>query len=60
MIHAERFGMWNQSEYGAGTHAVSWDGRDASGARVAAGTYFVKLAAGDVTQTRKVVYLGEQ
>jgi len=37
---------------------ATWDGRDDGGMRVAGGTYFVKLTAGDVTQTRKVVYLG--
>jgi hypothetical protein len=44
----------------AGDHAVNWDGRDDAGLRVAGGTYFVKLAAGDITQTRKVVYLGRK
>jgi hypothetical protein len=36
----------------------TWDGRDRTGLRVSGGTYFVKLAAGDVTRTRKVVFLG--
>lgn len=38
-----------------GTNAVTWDGRDASGARVAAGVYFVRLDAEAVTLTRSVV-----
>jgi hypothetical protein len=41
-----------------GDHAVSWDGRGHGGIRVAGGTYFVKLTAGDVTGTRKVLFLG--
>lgn len=41
-----------------GQHAVSWDGRDRAGLRVSGGTYFVKLTAGDVTRTGKVVFLG--
>jgi flagellar hook assembly protein FlgD len=41
-----------------GDHALSWDGRDNGGSRVAAGTSFVKLVAGDMSHTRKVVYLG--
>jgi hypothetical protein len=39
-------------------HTVSWNGRDDAGMRVAGGTYFVKLTAGDLSQTRKVVFLG--
>jgi len=42
----------------AGVHAATWDGRDDRGRRVAGGTYFVKLSAGDNAQTRKVVFLG--
>jgi flagellar hook assembly protein FlgD len=41
-----------------GDHAATWKGSDAAGLRVAGGTYFVQLTAGDVTQTRKVVFLG--
>jgi hypothetical protein len=44
----------------AGAYAVTWDGRDVAGRHVAAGTYFVRLTAGDVTPTRKVVFLGGQ
>jgi hypothetical protein len=41
----------------AGPHALSWDGRDARGARVPAGVYFVRLAAGGASATRRVVVL---
>ncbi|MBZ0270302.1 T9SS type A sorting domain-containing protein [bacterium] len=43
-----------------GKHEVTWNGRDDDGLRVSGGTYFVKLTASDVTQTRKVVFLGAQ
>ena len=39
----------------AGVHAASWDGRDARGARVPAGVYFLRLAAGRDAATRRVV-----
>jgi len=32
--------------FGAGVQAITWDGRDASGQRVAAGSYFYRLAVG--------------
>ena len=38
-----------------GAHEVGWDGRDADGARVAAGLYFARLAAGDVRESRKLL-----
>jgi hypothetical protein len=41
-----------------GAHTLTWDGRAGDGYRVSGGTYFVKLAADEVTQTRKVVFLG--
>ena len=40
-----------------GVHELVWDGRDDSGARVAAGTYFVRLAGDGVTRTRKLTRL---
>jgi hypothetical protein len=39
----------------AGSHAVSWDGRDFSGAEVPAGIYFVHLESGGKVATSKVV-----
>jgi hypothetical protein len=42
---------------GAGLHVLRWDGRDASGAAVPAGIYFVQLVAGGDTQTRKIVLM---
>jgi len=45
-------------ELGEGDHTATWDGRDAAGRRVSGGTYFARLTVGDVTRTRKVVFLG--
>ena len=44
-------------EKDAGEHAVSWDGRDESGRRLANGVYFVELRAGDERQVRRAVLL---
>ncbi len=42
------------SRFEAGTHAVSWDGRDDGGRGLAAGVYVVRMRAGDFTTARKV------
>ncbi|HMB70600.1 MAG TPA: SBBP repeat-containing protein [bacterium] len=42
----------------AGRHVTTWDGRDDSGNRVAAGVYFARLTTADgLTQTRKMTIL---
>lgn len=41
----------------AGTHTVTWDGRDAAGDAVASGIYFVRVSAGDDVRTARVVHL---
>jgi flagellar hook assembly protein FlgD len=41
----------------AGRYRAEWDGRDGTGARVAAGVYFVRLVAGDEAMTRKVAVM---
>ena len=41
----------------AGPHAVSWDGRDDRGRRIAAGAYLYRLQAGPQLQVRKMVVL---
>jgi len=41
----------------AGLHAVTWDGRDAAGLRLASGTYVARLSAGELNETRKLQLL---
>lgn len=41
----------------AGTHAMSWDGRDVTGRDVPAGIYFYRLHAGTEVQTRQMILL---
>jgi len=39
----------------AGSHAVTFDGRDARGARLAPGLYFVRVSAGPEVQTKRFI-----
>jgi len=39
----------------ADRHVAAWDGRTDDGTRAVSGLYFVRLQAGDLTQTRKAV-----
>ncbi len=41
----------------AGEHSLTWDGRDDNGRTASSGIYFVRLIAGAVTETRKIVML---
>jgi hypothetical protein len=41
----------------AGEYRVHWDGRDQRGMAAAPGVYFVRLAAGARSYTRRIVYL---
>jgi hypothetical protein len=45
-------GPWQPGQY-----RLTWDGRDENGGGVAAGVYFVQLAAPNVRSTRRIVYL---
>jgi YD repeat-containing protein len=40
-----------------GKHRLEWDGRDASGRRVASGMYFLSARIGEQTLSKKVVLL---
>ena len=41
----------------AGTHGVTWDGRNESGRKVASGIYFLRVSAASGTRVRRVVLL---
>jgi flagellar hook assembly protein FlgD len=41
--------------YSAGRYTVVWDGLDGSGRAVGSSVYFVKAAAGEVEQTRRML-----
>ena len=43
---------------GMGVHDIRWDGRDASGRRVAAGVYMYLIDIGDATEMKTMVALG--
>jgi hypothetical protein len=43
----------------AGRRTISWDGRDALGAPVGPGVYFVRLESGGTVRTRKLVRAAE-
>lgn len=46
-----------QKNQGAGIYQALWDGRDAHGRHVAAGTYIYQLKAGDFSEARKMLIL---
>ncbi|OPL18087.1 MAG: hypothetical protein AVO35_06170 [Candidatus Aegiribacteria sp. MLS_C] len=41
----------------AGQHSVSWDGRDASGAELSPGIYFIRLVSAEEEVSAKVVIM---
>jgi len=41
--------------FGTGAHTAAWNGMDASGKAVAAGSYFVRMISGSTSETRRVL-----
>jgi len=41
----------------AGEHSVIWDGRDDKGNEIASGVYFYRLSAGNLTETKRMIFL---
>jgi hypothetical protein len=54
-IHGRGIATLASGTFAAGSHAVSWDGRDRAGNRVAPGMYLYRLRAGSVNQVRRLV-----
>jgi hypothetical protein len=52
-----RVAVLADGEHSAGPHGVLWNGRDDAGNPVPAGVYFLRLRAGALAETRKVVRL---
>jgi hypothetical protein len=56
-------GLWGEvavlrdAEQGQGSREVKWDGSDSADRDLVAGVYFLRLEAGDETQTSKVMLL---
>ncbi|RMF57201.1 MAG: T9SS C-terminal target domain-containing protein [Calditrichaeota bacterium] len=46
-----------EQRFPAGRHALTWDGKDASGKVVAGGLYFYQLRAGTFRQVKKMVFV---
>jgi hypothetical protein len=46
-----------EKRYKAGSHTLTWDGKNSSGEDVASGVYLYKLSAGNHRETRKMVLL---
>ena len=44
-----------QGTHTAGRHAITWDSRDAAGQSAPVGVYFVRLAAGEQRETRRLI-----
>jgi len=45
------------SEESAGSHSITWDGKDSGGGAVSTGVYLYRLRAGGHTQTKKMLLL---
>lgn len=54
-VHGRRVRILHDAWTPAGWHAMTWDGRDAYGRRVADGVYWIRLRALGITRTTKAV-----
>jgi flagellar hook assembly protein FlgD len=46
--------MLRPSPQEAGPHAITWDGKDLEGRRVASGVYLYQVRAGDLVETKRM------
>ncbi len=54
-VRGRRVAVLLDERRAAGRHEVSWQGRDGRGRSLASGAYMVRLSAGEVVDTRKVL-----
>ena len=54
-VSGRRVATLAEGELPAGRHAVTWQGKDAQGARVGSGVYFVRLESATVKETKRIV-----
>ena len=57
LVRQLNVGLQEPGNYQSRESAAYWDGRDASGTRVASGIYFYTFTAGDFQSTRRMVIL---
>ena len=57
LVRQLNIGLQEPGNYQNRENAAHWDGRDASGTRVASGIYFYTFTAGDFESTRRMVIL---
>ncbi len=56
-ILGERVMVLYDREIDAGTHPFRWDGRNDTGDQVASGVYLYRMKTGNLSETRKMLYL---
>jgi hypothetical protein len=56
-VRGRRLALHDRGRLGGGAHRLTWSGRDASGADAGAGTFWVRVHAGEETLVRRLVRL---
>ena len=56
-IHGRQVARVLEGREGPGEHELTWNGRTGSGQAVGAGTYVIRLTAGDAQRTRKLTFI---
>ena len=56
-VHGRMVRVLVDDEVSAGTHDATWDGRDASGERLANGVYLIRLEGDGRAQLRRTVLM---
>ena len=56
-VRGEKIRTLIDAKRAAGTHHISWDGRDNNGRRVASGVYFIRMISNDYSATIKAMLM---